>query len=278
MVIKKSSSDSDIPRLISHYTTLEGLQGIVNSNSLWASNALFLNDRAELEHALKASEQVIKKLSSDNAQKAWSPMLERVFSELADGARPDTYVTCFCRDDDNLSQWRGYGGDVQGISVTFERARLAKRLKGEKAAFYKVIYSKHSTADKVHTALKEQLNDIAVIDALIVNLPDLIKYQELLSRVSSLLPRFKHIGFKDEREWRFAIQRKVELSSLNFRVARNKIIPYIVIGNGDEPLPITSVRVGPGPDQLLTAKSVQVFLNANGHDVPVTTSEVPFRP
>ena len=131
MVSKKSSSDSDLPRLISHYTTLEGLQGIVSSNSLWASNASFLNDRAELEHALKASEQVIKKLSSDKAQKAWSPMLKRVFSELADGARPDTYVTCFCRDDDNLSQWRGYGGDVQGVSVTFGRARLAKRLKEE---------------------------------------------------------------------------------------------------------------------------------------------------
>jgi len=205
-------------------------------------------------------------------------MLKRVFNELADGLRPDTYVTCFCRDDDNLSQWRGYGGDVQGVSVTFGHARLAKRLMEEKAAFYKVSYSKYSTASKVHRALEEQLREIADLDEVIGDLSASQKYQELRSRVSSLLPRFKHIGFKDEREWRFVIQRMVELPELNFRVARNKIIPYIVIGNGTEPLPITSVRIGPGPDQLLTAKSVQVFLNANGHDVPVKTSEVPFRP
>lgn len=274
----KSVGGSDLPKFISHYTTLGGLQGIVCSRALWASNASFLNDRAELEHALKASEQVIKKLSSDKALKTWSPMLKRVFSELGDGARPDTYVTCFCRDDDNLSQWRGYGGDVQGVSVTFGRAKLARRLKEEEAAFFQVSYSKYSTAAKVHRALEEQLSAIADLDELVGNLSASLKYEELRSRVSSLLPRFKHIGFKDEREWRFAIQRKVELPALRFRVARNKIVPYIVIGDGAEPLPITSVRIGPGPDQLLTAKSVQVFLQANGHDVPVRTSEVPFRP
>jgi hypothetical protein len=96
--------------------------------------------------------------------------------------------------------------------------------------------------------------------------------------VSALLPRFKHIGFKDEREWRCAIQRNVDQHGLQFRVARNKIVPFIAIGSGSEPLPITAVRIGPGPDQVLTAKSVEIFLEANGLKVPVKRSEVPFIP
>ena len=278
MAIKKSAGTAELPRFVSHYTTLEGLRGIISSKALWASNASFLNDRAELEHALQASERVIKMLSSDEVLKTWSPLLKRVFTELADGARPDTYVACFCEDDDNLSQWRGYGGDVQGVSITFGRAQLSKQLKKEGATFIKVSYSKYSTATKVRQALEDQLSEIAELDKLAGNLNSTQKYEQLRSRVSALLPRFKHIGFKDEREWRFAIQRSVELSALKFRVTKNKIVPYIVIGYGIEPLPITSVRIGPGPDQLLTAKSVKVFLNVNGYDIPVRTSEVPFRP
>ncbi|RYG87943.1 MAG: DUF2971 domain-containing protein [Alphaproteobacteria bacterium] len=278
MAVKKQKNKSSAPRLISHYTTLNGLKGIVESRKLWASNASFLNDRAELQHALDASAKVIEKLSSEKTLKAWSPMLKRVFDELANGARPDTYVTCFCRNDDNLSQWRGYGGNEQGVSITFGRATLARQLKEDQAKFFEVSYSKYSTATKVHKALEEQLGEIADLDELVGNLTAQQKYDELRSRVSALLPRFKHIGFKDEREWRFAIQRKVEPSALQFRVAKNKIVPFISIGGGSERLPITSVRVGPGPDQLLTARSLEVFLKAHGYEISVKTSEVPFDP
>ncbi|UVO54777.1 DUF2971 domain-containing protein [Sphingomonas sp. SUN039] len=278
MVSLKSPDKEKPPREISHYTTLEGLKGIVESGSLWASNASFLNDRAELEHALSVSERVIQKLSSETTLKAWSSMLKRVFKELNDGERPNTYVACFCRDDDNLSQWRGYGGTEQGVSITFGRASLAGRLKSDEAKFLRVSYSKYSTVNKVHSALEEQLSAIADLDDLVGSLTAAEKYDELRSRVSALLPRFKHIGFQDEREWRFVIQRKVDPSALQFRVSKNKIVPFIVVGSSSERLPITAVRIGPGPDQLLTAKSVQAFLAARGYDVPVRTSEVPFRP
>src|SRR4051794_17670752 len=109
------------PNRISHYTTLKGVMDIVDSGSLWASNASFLNDKAELLHALAASKHAISLLSSKKALNAWSSMLKRLSAELSDGMKTDTYVACFCGDDDNLSQWRGYGGAVQGVSITFDR-------------------------------------------------------------------------------------------------------------------------------------------------------------
>ena len=116
------------PTKLSHYTTLSGLEGIVRTRSLWASNASFLNDKAELTHALNASKKAIKLLSSEKALRAWGPALETAFHELKKGLQAQSYVACFCSDDDNLSQWRGYGGAVQGVSLTFEQSALTKRL------------------------------------------------------------------------------------------------------------------------------------------------------
>ncbi|MEH2699147.1 DUF2971 domain-containing protein [Rhizobium leguminosarum] len=266
------------PTKLSHYTTLKGLQGIVESGSLWASNASFLNDRAELIHALDASERAIGLLSSRKALKAWAPMLREAFDELRDGRKADTFVACFCGDDDNLSQWRGYGGNVQGVSVTFNREALAKRLEKDHAKLRKVIYARISTASRLRNELAGELAALAELEEASPDRNDALRYNELLSRVSGLLPQFKHWGFRDEREWRFVLQKKVLKEELSFRISENKMVPYIVVGSTGEPLPIKSVRVGPGSDQELTAKSIKAFLNAHGYDVKVRTSDVPFRP
>jgi hypothetical protein len=115
------------------------------------------------------------------------------------------------------------------------------------------------------------------LDALIGSSTEELRYKDLRQRVSALLPRFKHLGFSDEKEWRFAIQRQVPTKALCFRVSDNKLVPYIEIGKANDLLPIESVRIGPGPDQELTAQSVRVFMSANGYNVPVELSDIPFR-
>lgn len=193
--------------------------------------------------------------------------------EFEAGGAPDTYVACFCRSDDNLSQWRGYGGIVQGISLSFDQGRLSKRLREDKAAFFKVRYTKLSTVKKLSTALSDEIRDIADLDDVHGEPDEKDRYEDIRNRVSALLPRFKHLGFQDEKEWRYAIQRQVKPDALRFRVLDNKIVPYIEVGASQEPLPITKARIGPGPDQELTMRSVKLFLSARGYDVPVTTSE-----
>ena len=45
-----------VPAQLHHYTTAEGLRGILKSKSLWASDLRFLNDRSELITAISWSE------------------------------------------------------------------------------------------------------------------------------------------------------------------------------------------------------------------------------
>lgn len=265
------------PDYISHYTTISGMMQIISNRCLWASNASFLNDRSELLHALDAAKTAIEKLTSTKAMKQWRPHLERVVNELTDGKIPDTFVTCFCQDSDNLSQWRGYGGREQGISITFDVEQLSQRLAAEKAKLYKVTYAKLSTPSKVRDTLKGELSELADLNDILGSTPE-EDYRDVFRIVSSLLPKFKHLGFKDEREWRFVVQRPTRASRLKFRAGRNRIIPYMELGKADDPLPISMIRVGPGDDQELTAQSLRPFLKANGYeDVEITVSDVPFR-
>jgi len=99
-----------------------------------------------------------------------------------------------------------------------------------------------------------------------------------LARISRLLPKFKHLGFKDEREWRYVVQKDIPPHDMKFRVMQNKIVPYIEIGASDTKFPIRSIRIGPGADQELTARSVETFMKAHKYDIEITLSEVPFRP
>lgn len=44
---------ADTPKeLLYHYTTISGLKGIVESQSLWASDVRYMNDSAELQYII----------------------------------------------------------------------------------------------------------------------------------------------------------------------------------------------------------------------------------
>ncbi|RYH00230.1 MAG: DUF2971 domain-containing protein [Alphaproteobacteria bacterium] len=275
---KPTPKSKKTPTELSHYTTLSGLEGIVRLKRLWASNASFLNDKAELTHALDASKKAIKLLSSEKAMRAWGPAIETAFDELKRGLQAQSYVACFCSDDDNLSQWRGYGGTVQGICLTFEQSALTRRLKKDAANLQHVVYTKLSTPQKLRDALEAELRDIAELEEVLGASNEEEQQADILARISRLLPKFKHLGFKDEREWRYVVQKNIPPNDMKFRVLQNKIVPYIEIGVSETKLPIHSIRIGPGVDQELTARSVETFIIAHGYDIEVTLSEVPFRP
>lgn len=189
---KKSTPYSTRPPTeLSHYTTLSGLEGIIKLKSLWASNASFLNDKAELTHALNASKQAIKLLSSEKALRAWGPAIETAFDELKSGLQAQSYVACFCSDDDNLSQWRGYGGSVQGVSLTFEQSALTRRLKKDSAHLQHVVYTKLSTEQKLRDALEAELRDIAELEEVLGASDNDEQQADILARISRLLPKFK---------------------------------------------------------------------------------------
>ncbi|MES3097261.1 DUF2971 domain-containing protein [Sphingomonas aerolata] len=260
---------------LSHYTTLQGMIGIIENGQFWASNVAYLNDREELLHGIKCAEKALDGAIKDTAILHWKEAISSVVRKVAEGKMPNTYATCFCAKPDLLSQWRGYGGSEQGVSLRFEISGLRNMLKGKKSFLVPVEYGMVSGKRSITQVLKDELSRIERDEFESFEIAD--RDDKVYQVISSLIPRFKHIGFEAELEWRFIAQHETLRDSISFRANKNCIVPYMKIGEESGRLPLRSVYVGPGADTQLTAKSVENFLKAKGYDVPVYISKLPFR-
>lgn len=87
--------------LFYHYTHFDGFWKIIENDGMLATQALFSNDSQELR---KGQELVEKKVNIGREKQK---------------INVDGYIICFCKQDDKLSQWRGYCRNG-GVSLEFE--------------------------------------------------------------------------------------------------------------------------------------------------------------
>ncbi|AQR74733.1 DUF2971 domain-containing protein [Sphingomonas sp. LM7] len=263
----ETPSASKLPGWLSHYTDLPGLIGIVDEGVIRASNVAYLNDREELLHGVSCARKVLDRIVGNSRLSGWAGPIETVVAQIESGRMPDTYAACFCEKADLLSQWRGYGGGEQGVAIQFSRSGLEELAGTEERYLAPVEYGVVTAKSRINAELKTRLDKFSD-DA-----PEGAVYRLL----SGLIPRFKHIGFKGELEWRLVVQHETMHKDVKFRARRNVILPYFEIGGADGRLPIKAVKIGPGPDIELTRKSVKQYLERKGYDVRVDVCNVPFR-
>ena len=148
-----------------HYTTASGLAGIIESGTLWASHARFLNDAEELTHFFDArmptlAEDAIRGLVENRrtdpsaerriqSEGGVDTVVKKVVAEVTDKLRTATlnfhhpYIfsmsgvtrgggTASARLEKNglLSQWRGYGGDG-GYAIVLDSEGFDRLLQQE---------------------------------------------------------------------------------------------------------------------------------------------------
>lgn len=282
--------------VICHYTDLSGFKGIIESNGFWATNLSFLNDKSELIHGVECAIRALDFLSDDDFYPNWKVD----FKDSADYLRRfeinDLFVICFCREPDLLSQWRGYGGSQQGVSIVFDESELLNLLRRSALSKKAVGTIGNLTLDKYFVSakdidykeaeetitIKEQIKDywngygdyIKSLENGSDNHHE-IDYMKWL--VGSITPFFKHKGFQEEGEFRILIGNYNGLSAVSFRENGRLIIPYMNL-NDIGKLPIKEVVIGPSADSEYVHKSLRMFLNARGYSaVKLKSSNIPFR-
>ena len=96
--IQRIYSDSvDPPEYLFHYTNIAGLIGIVNSQELWASNVIFLNDEMELQHGLGVASKTISRMLKDRKDEQTTTLLKSIVRDLGNKELPSTYATFSAR-------------------------------------------------------------------------------------------------------------------------------------------------------------------------------------
>jgi hypothetical protein len=113
----------ETPRHVYHYTTIEGLKGIVSTGSLFATEITFLNDSSELVYA----DQIIRKYTASADSSNLGRLLLSELNETLDRGRVELYVSCFCDSGDLLSQWRAYANQGAGYALEFDWNAIQKK-------------------------------------------------------------------------------------------------------------------------------------------------------
>ncbi len=118
--------NTPIPPEVWHYTTLCGFEGILSSNSIWATEAHFTNDKTEFVHSLQVAIEFLENIAPTDGyiSRARDTTLRIVKDAFEEGAlsqeKTEVYVASFSGAKDRKSQWEEYADDGRGVSLAFD--------------------------------------------------------------------------------------------------------------------------------------------------------------
>lgn len=227
-----------------HYTGSQGLMGILESQSLWATNYKFLNDSKEIiycrekltEWILPAVIMSYKKLHDmkphypaeiekrGGIEACASRDAERFVLSKYRAFGDEIYITSFCgisnsgfvNDSGLLSQWRGYGRDG-GYALVFDTKELCHLLdyEAQKFAFTGLHLSTVAYSDDknvLDTEFAESIGHLKAyftetFESVINGKNESADATEAYPSFLSCISRYKHWGFKEENEVRIVASR-----------------------------------------------------------------------
>ena len=308
-------SEDSKPKYLYHYTDIRGLQGILSTRALWATDLGYMNDSTEYVYADALIEAGIAALGPD-------PRFSRSLKTLLD--RPgdlgfEVYACCFCDGKDLLSQWRAYGGSGTGYVIEFSLDELQRHMSRRSSVIGKIEYS------EVHQ--KTLIQDIVSVLQIFRGVEDadfilepifqkivaegrlnknaefaalfsaherefravvdqyygqpLTKIQHLLLIVRAFL---KSPVFSEEREWRIVCLARPNVSEtfqpVAFRTTDVMFVPYlpVALAGSEGKLPISRIIIGPSLRPLQAKDSLRRFLGTLGlESIQVDPSMIPLR-
>jgi hypothetical protein len=261
---------SKIPSLLYHYTTFDGLIGILETHSLRATFSETLNDGSEWKYGRK----IVKSKSG--------PISSTVRNELTPPPGfvqpPPTrmFVTCFCEKPNLLSMWRSYTAQGGGFSLGFDGARLADLQR----------------ANLVPGSFAPRLVKVYYGTTLPKAMLRLLQAGGHVHAEWVLENMIKHKAFEEEREWRIIVA-DPPVSMMTFHRGNATIKVSIPVRTADrrripdptlpslQPLPLPLKKLVYGPtlrDDTALRKTLKWLLERYGYkDVAVEASRIPYR-
>ncbi len=288
----------DPPRLLYHYTSAEGLLGMLEGHQLWATNVRFMNDTTELGYGIGLVREVLQEPATGRApRRAASRRVTRqnredILAMLADTeANTKHFAVCFCENGDLLSQWRGYGALGSGFAVGLHGKKLcdftAPFLPGAPpnlgVILRRVIYDTRIQKSLVRKWIKCVDGGVSAQAAF-----------PILRMLYECLVCFKDPGFREEREWRLIQQGRVggdDICKESFRAREGRIVTYLPLSFPSRPetssarkpagsnFPVAAITYGPTVDDEAAGHALRALVKHHGFDprkLTVKSSVIPF--
>lgn len=288
--------------LLAHYTSIQGATSIFESNSLWFSNPLNMNDIDEVVAAMQIGREAILRsedlrlaCASQDRHSRFLSTFDMIYSWHKTVWLNDTYVFCFSEHDENdedgrLSMWHGYGNEGNGAAIIFDTKKLNIN-NNSPLIVAPVEYKSRQqmldwAADRI-ALFSRLLSEMALPDPLLFNAA-----HYLFERLKWAAMYSKNRGFIEEREWRVVFfperdQEKKFSAMLSFSTGPSGIEPRLKLPLGP-PGPVSQtlddlvgrIILGPTTASPLARIAFSRMLVEKNHphlQGLVTASSIPYR-
>jgi hypothetical protein len=267
------------PDHLYHYTSTEGLLGIITSKKFFATDILSMRDQSEFRHGVDLARQVIRELHGSERNSVTDSLLHAFEDNptLGVGEGFFLHAVCFCCKGDVLSQWQSFstkGGFALGVDIHQLRKReasghliLAKMLYDEmlqREIVEQVVKNGAAVFSQFETSLKQSrtcLNNFIF---------------ELGVTLYNSISRFKHPCFSSEDEWRILIgdHASEAAKEVRFRAGERTVVPYREVTL--DLASITHIIRSPGAWPQNDSYAIERLARSIGRHVTVRTSALPF--
>lgn len=241
-------SEENIPKIIYHYTTQEGLLGILNEGALWATKMHYLNDASELIEPFRIGIEELDQLSLLQKEDDDREIISNLKDSIRHSRRENYCVVSFCTYGDLLSQWRAYGSFGSAYSIGFNFKLLQQHIR---AYPFELRRCEYYEQEEYQAKIKEFIGSV-VSKAL----SEKSEPADFIHNFISMAATMKLMYFKDEAEWRIISTGPLNSSDpkYKFRASESIIIPYYSLPI--ELSAINEIMVGPCPHPELSSDTI----------------------
>ncbi len=298
-------------RNLVHYTNFGALRGILENEEFWFSSASTMNDFDEII----AGKDLLELFSSQGGalhglmqaiakrdQKLWS-LSNDLYRQRRLSDFFHTYLTCWSECDfeagthDNLTMWRGYAGDGNGVGIVIDGAALGldQAFQSEIVACPVFYETSEQFALRAEEAFTDFLSGLEELGDLVHRCSDHV-VEAFAELCFYLAVTHKHPGFSAEKEWRFAWRKhRADVESGLSQCLRPVFVNGDVIEKFCFPIKanahvspsqldirsiIRAIMIGPCDNAFLKSNAVVSMLAAKGFQNPdsmVSISPIPYR-
>lgn len=293
------------PKVLYHYTSMDALHGILSTGRLWASDNRFANDRVEVSFAAELARETLRLKDNEvgtdgDKATALSVAIKHSVDNLQSVLPVQNFVVSLTPHRDDLSQWRGYGGERGAVAIGFDVGRLTGLMEQHAFHLSKVEYDK-AAIDKLLAALTADY--VMLANALFdVDIDRESVQQMMLKRfgkaVGAIAPCIKDASFQAESEWRFIgsgeflfgtevratanARRLYAVTDLatSFRGGARYPIPYVSVPIRDSTgcQAVSEIVIGPTPDPATARLAcTQLLRHFGAASCAIAESSVPYR-
>ncbi len=259
------------PSILYHYTSQEGLLGILDNRELWATKAHYLNDSKEFSYAIDLLNEVLSEEEYDQEE------TQALRDAIGSVEQINVCVSSFTKNGNLLSQWRGYGSEGAGYSLGINGKQLNRIAESQNFILVPVLYRRDQQLLLIKELIELWLNDQHEIDGLTPVTDSEAEFEDYFSMIA---PIFKDASFEEEEEWRIISPiLSCEDKKFGFRPGKYSLLPYyrFSLEVPENKFTPSKIIIGPSPMQNLSKHALDLYLMSKGFKREIELSEIPYR-